>query len=175
MRTNIVFTLTGPDKVGIVESVTKMFLDHGGNVEASRMARLGGEFAMLMLVSLPPERSASLDGQIDALAAQGYKVTTTNTDRPGTGPMPGWLPFRISVEGADHEGIIHEVSLYLAERGINIESMETGVDYAPVSASPLFTMTAVVAVPSGLADQQWEAALHSTGEILNVDIKVEAL
>ena len=49
MRKNIVFTLTGSDKIGIVEEVTKVFLDHNGNVETSRMARLGGEFAILML------------------------------------------------------------------------------------------------------------------------------
>ena len=175
MHTNIVFTLTGPDRIGIVESVTRMFLDHGGNVEASRMARLGGEFAMLMLVSLPAERSLGLDKEIEALAASGYKVTTTLTDRTGPPPRTGWLPYRIEVEGADHEGIIHEVSLYLAKRGINIESMETGINYAPVSATPLFTMTAVVAVPSELAGRDWEAALHATGEVLNVDIRVEAL
>lgn len=175
MRTNIVFTLTGPDRIGIVESVTRMFLDHGGNVEASRMARLGGEFAMLMLVSLPVERSAGLDREIEALVADGYKVTTTRTDRADSGPPPGWLPYRIEVEGADHEGIIHEVSLYLANRGINIESMETGVSYAPVSAAPLFTMTAIVAVPAELAGQKWKSALQSSGGLLNVDIKVESL
>jgi len=175
MRTNIVFTLTGPDRIGIVESVTKMFLDNGGNVEASRMARLGGEFAMLMLVSLPAERSPGLDKEIEALASDGYKVTTTQTDRSDSGLRKGWLPYRIEVEGADHEGIIHEVSLYLANCGINIESMETGVSYAPVSATPLFTMTAVIAVPVELVGRQWEAALHSTGEVLNVDIRVEAL
>jgi glycine cleavage system transcriptional repressor len=139
------------------------------------MARLGGEFAMLMLVSLPPERSAGLDGEMDALAAGGYKITTTRTGQIGPGHCPGSLPYRIEVEGADHEGIIHEVSLYLAERGINIESMETAVDYAPVSASPLFTMTAVVSVPPELAAKGWEAALKSNGEVLNVDIRVEAL
>jgi len=63
MRTNIVFTLTGPDRIGIVESVTKMLLGHGANVESSRMTRLGGEFAMLMLVSMP-EQPASLDGDV---------------------------------------------------------------------------------------------------------------
>jgi glycine cleavage system transcriptional repressor len=173
MRTNIVFTLTGPDRIGIVESVTKMFLDHGGNVESSRMARLGGEFAILMLVSLPEERSVGLDRDLDLLVNQGYKVTSTPT-KP-TEARPGWLPFRIEVEGADHEGIIHEVSLYLSERGINIESMETGVEYAPVSATPLFTMSAIVAVPPELAAGTWEAALLDTGELLNVDIRVSAL
>ena len=175
MRTNIVFTLTGPDQIGIVESVTKMLLDHGANVESSRMARLGGEFAMLMLVSLPAEQPASLDGDVEALIAQGYKVTTSLTRQTYAETHPGWLPFRIEVAGADHEGIIHQVARHLSERGINIESMETGVDHAPVSGTPLFTMSAIVAVPPGLAAPEWQAALHEAGEVLNVDIRVTPL
>ena len=53
MKRNFVLTLTGPDRIGIVDRVTGLLLDRGGNVETSRMARLGGEFAVLMLVSLP--------------------------------------------------------------------------------------------------------------------------
>ncbi len=53
MRTDIVFTLTGTDRIGIVEEVTGVLLGLEGNVETSRMVRLGGEFALLMLVSLP--------------------------------------------------------------------------------------------------------------------------
>ncbi|HEY6873647.1 MAG TPA: ACT domain-containing protein [Geobacteraceae bacterium] len=175
MRTNIVFTLTGPDRVGIVESVTRLLLDHGGNVESSRMARLGGEFAMLMLVSLPPEQLSGLDRAVEGLTAQGYKVTTSRTAPGHAEPPPGWLPFQIGVEGADHEGIVHEVARYLSERGINIESMETGVTPAPLSGTPLFTMTALVAVPPALADQGWQAALEEVGNRLNVEITVTDL
>jgi glycine cleavage system transcriptional repressor len=175
MRTNIVFTLTGPDRVGIVESVTKLLLDNGGNVESSRMTRLGGEFAMLVLVSLPSERLSGLDTAVNELTARGYKVTTSQTGPGYTETPPGWLPFQIEVEGADHEGIIHEVARYLSARGINIESMETGVTPAPLSGTPLFTMTAIVAVPPALADQGWQAALQEVGNSLNVDITVSPL
>ena len=41
MNKNIVLTLTGHDRIGIVEEITNMFVKHGGNVEFSRMARLG--------------------------------------------------------------------------------------------------------------------------------------
>ena len=61
MKRNLVLTLTGPDRIGIVDRVTGLLLDRGGNVETSRMARLGGEFAVLMLVSLPSEHCAGLD------------------------------------------------------------------------------------------------------------------
>lgn len=172
MRTNIVFTLTGPDRVGIVESVTKMLLDHGSNVESSRMARLGGEFAMLMLVSIPSEQLAGLDKDVEGLTAKGYKVTTSQTEPGYIETPPGSLPFQIEVEGADHEGIVHEVARYLSERGINIESMESAVTPAPHSGTPLFSMTALVAVPQDLASQRWQAALADVGNRLNVEITV---
>ena len=60
MPKNIVLTLTGRDKVGIVENVTSVIAKRDGNVESSRMARLGGEFAMLMLVTVSDKEFANL-------------------------------------------------------------------------------------------------------------------
>src|ERR1700678_973345 len=92
MHKNFVLTVTGPDRIGIVERVTGLLFGQGGNVETSRMARLGGEFAILMLVSMPEGRIAGLDVDLEALAAEGYKVTTTATDRAHGGTRPDWLP-----------------------------------------------------------------------------------
>jgi glycine cleavage system transcriptional repressor len=175
MRTNIVFTLTGPDRVGIVEAVTRILFAHGGNVETSRMARLGGEFAMLMLVALPGEQLASLEKGVEELISQGYKVTTSLTTQPHGEAHPGWLPYRVEVHAADHEGIIHEVARYLSERGVNIESMETETTPAPLSGTPLFAMTALIAVPPALAGESWESALEAEGNRLNLDITVSPL
>lgn len=172
MREHIVFTLSGADRVGIVESVTRMMLDHGGNVEASRMARLGGEFAILMLVSLPSGRLDDLDRAVQDLMARGYKVTTSRTDQASAEAHSGWLPYQIEVHGADHEGIIHQIAGYLSDHGINIESMDTETGHAPVSGAPLFSMTALVAVPPALSGRGWESALEHMGDQLNVDIKV---
>ncbi len=80
MRSTVVFTLTGSDRVGIVEEVTGVLLGLGGNVETSRMARLGGEFAMLVLLSLSAEKFGELEGALEYLTDHGYKVTTTPTD-----------------------------------------------------------------------------------------------
>src|SRR3954452_3948784 len=156
MQTNFVLTLTGPDRVGIVDRVTGLLLGHGGNVETSRMARLGGEFAILMLVSMPEGRFAGLEKGLEGLAAEGYKLTTTPAARTYSEAHTGWLPYRIEVHGADHEGIIHEVAHYLSQRGINIESMDSETTPAPLSGAPLFAMTAHVAVPPSLTDQGWE-------------------
>ena len=174
MQKSFVLTLTGPDHIGIVDRMTGLLLDRGGNVETSRMARLGGEFAILMLVSMPEDRLAGLDADLEGLAAQGYKVTTTPTDRTYAEAHPGWLPYRIEVQGADHEGIIHEVAHYLSGRGVNIESVDSETTPAPISGSPLFAMTAQVVVPPSLAGRGWEAGLEEIGDRLNLEIRVSA-
>ena len=170
-RTNVVFTLTGTDRIGLVDDITELLLALDGNVETSRMARLGGEFAVLMLVSLPPEQVAALGAHFESLTAEGYKLTITLT-RPGPAEPAAWWPYRIVVEGADHEGIIHEIAHHLSQRGINIESLDTGTRPAPVTGTPLFSMRALVAVPPSLQGQDWAAALDEVGQRLNVEIEV---
>jgi glycine cleavage system transcriptional repressor len=175
MQTNFVLTLTGPDRIGIVDEVTGLLLQRGGNVETSRMARLGGEFAVLMLVSMPSDRFSGLDKGLEDLTAQGYKVTTTQAGRTYAEAHPGWLPYRIEVQGADHEGIIHEVAHYLSRRGISIESVDSESTPAPTSGVPLFAMTARLVVPPALADEGWEAGLEEIGRRMNLDITVSAI
>jgi glycine cleavage system transcriptional repressor len=172
MQRNLVLTLTGPDRIGIVESVTGLLVARGGNVEISRMARLGGEFAMLMLVSLPSDQVAGVESDLESLAARGYKVTTTQVRQTHAEAHPGWIPYHIEVHGADHEGIIQEVARYLSHRGINIESMDSETTPAPISGVPLFTMAAEVAVPPELAGQGWEAGLEELSRHLNLEIRV---
>jgi glycine cleavage system transcriptional repressor len=174
MQRNFVLTLSGPDRIGIVERVTGLLLNRGGNVETSRMARLGGEFAVLMLVSMPADQFAGLDVDLEGLTAQGYKVSTT-PERAEIPAFPGWLPYRIEVHGADHEGIIHEVARYLSEHKINIESLDTETSPAPISGVPLFTMTAQVVVPPGLSGGAWEAGLERIGNQLNLEITIQAI
>ncbi len=174
MTRNFVLTLTGPDRVGIVENVTGLLLDRGGNVETSRMARLGGEFAVLMLVSMPEDRLAGLDEDFGALKSQGYKVGTAPAERTHAESHEGWTPYQIEVQGADHEGIIHEVARHLARHGISIEEMDSESAPASTSGVPIFAMTASVLVPPGEAAEGWEAGLEEIGWRLNLEIDVIA-
>jgi glycine cleavage system transcriptional repressor len=172
MQKNFVLTVTGPDRIGIVERVTGLLFGQGGNVETSRMARLGGEFAILMLVSMPEDRFGRLHVALEGLTGEGYKITTTATERAKASARPGWLSYRIEVGGADNEGIIHEVARYLSERGINIESVDSETTAAPVSGSPLFAMSALVVAPPTLAGKSWETGLAEIADRMNLEIRV---
>ncbi|MBI5838534.1 MAG: transcriptional regulator [Chloroflexi bacterium] len=173
MSKSIVLTLTGHDRVGIVEEVTDVFVRHGGNVEASRMSRLGGEFAILMLASLPDKEMSVFEKDLKRLRDEGYQITLLQTEDDHTKKYAGWLPYEIEVLGADHDGIIYQIAHHLAGQGINIENMDTRTAPAPMSGTPLFTMKAVVIVPPNLPFHQWSDALEYLGDKLNVSIKVE--
>jgi glycine cleavage system transcriptional repressor len=172
MTDRIVLTLTGSDRIGLVEHVTDLILECAGDVQASRMARLGGEFAMLMLVSIPDGNSERLFGNMENLAGEGFKVTITETEGGLSAARKDWLPYRIEVRGANHEGIIHEIAEHLSKQGINIESIDTDVLPEPMSGAPLFTMEAIVLVPPGLSEQPWQEELAEVADRLNVDLEM---
>jgi len=172
MNRQIVVTLTGRDKVGLVDGVTNVFAKRGGNVDESRMARLGGEFAMLVLVAMPEKEVAGLEADLQPFRDEGYQVTLTLTE-DDTRKFAGWLPYEIEVEGADQEGIIHEVAHHLAMQGINIENLDTYAAPAPMSGAKLFTMAGIVLVPPHLNFQAWSTDLEQVGDQLNVSVRIE--
>lgn len=172
MPKRFVLTLTGSDRIGIVQQVTKSVLECGGDVQASRMARLGGEFAMLMLVSIPDTETDRLSANVEELSGEGFKVTLTETEWGVSVRRKDWLPYQIKVRGANHEGIIHEISEHLSEQGINIESVDTNVVPAPMSGAPLFTMEAIVVVPPDLPKNKWQDELEEAADQLNVDLDI---
>ncbi len=71
-------------------------------------------------------------------------------------------------------GIIHQITRYLAEQGLNLETVTTEVVAAPMSGSPLFTMSAVVKVPPHLEVADLREALEFIGDEVGVDTKVFA-
>jgi len=172
MDKEIVLTLTGHDRVGIVDEITNLFVKYGGNVETSRMARLGGEFAMLALVSIDKKNLPTLEADFEKLRDEGFLIALLQTEGDHAKKYTGWLPYQIEVIGADHEGIIHEITHHLAGQGINIEDMETTTSPAPMSGTPLFKMHATVLVPPKLPFHQWSDALEEIGDRLNVTVEV---
>ncbi len=78
------------------------------------------------------------------------------------------------MSGADHEGIVHEITSELSARGITIESAETGIAEAPVSGAPLFFMNALVLVPPDLVEAEWIAAAVDAGQSANVEVEVSS-
>ncbi len=173
MASYLVLTATGRDRPGVVDSVTEKIVAYDGNVELSRMARLGGEFAMLALITIAPERVDAMLGSLRELEDGGLFVRVRKTDPTKAHELDDHLPLDVKVTGADHRGIIHQVAHELAKRQVNIETMDTNVSAAPMSGAPLFTMRALVLAPPETLIEELAAALEQIGIDLGVDIDID--
>ncbi len=171
VRKQLVLTASGRDRVGIIEEMTELLLRFEGNVESSRMVRLGGDFALLMFVSAPEEKIQDLRSALSEVHYAKYDVHTRLSEVVEPEEMSA-VPCAITVLGADHMGIIHQVTRYLSEQGINLETMTTEVTAAPMSGTPLFAMSAVVKVPPQLGVDDLREALEFIGEETGTDTKV---
>jgi len=72
----IVLSAIGSDRTGVVQDITKVIMACDGNIEESRMATLGSEFAMLMLVSGNWHTLDKLERQLEKLG-RGDNLTFT--------------------------------------------------------------------------------------------------
>ena len=171
MRKQLVLTASGRDQVGIVDEMTELLLKWEGNVESSRMVRLGGDFAMLMFVSAPVDKIEGLRAALAEVHYAKYDIHTRLSEVE-TAEESAAIPCAITVLGADHMGIVHQVARYLSEQGINMETMTTEVVAAPMSGTPLFTMSAVVRVPPQLEIADLREALEFIAGELGVEAKV---
>ena len=72
--TDLVLTLLGPDRPGLVELVAGVIAAHGGNWLESRMSHLAGKFAGILRAELPPDKVQPALAALAALESRGLKV-----------------------------------------------------------------------------------------------------
>jgi len=168
-----VLTAVGPDRPGIVQEVSRVLLECGANLEDSRMAILGGEFALIVLCAGPATALESLLSRTPALEASlGLRVTL----KPTSGPSGGgaFLPYRLRVTGVDRPGIVAAVSAVLAAARVNVASLESRVQNAALSGTPMFQLTAELQVPSEVALASLRRDLGRVADDENLDLQLEA-
>ena len=163
---HIIISAFGADKPGIVSHLTGTITTHGGNIEESRMMKLGSDFTTMILVSVSAEWTESLTVALGGI--QGLQISIQKTS-PFS--MDATIPqCEIHLTGADNEGLVYKVAARLAEKGINIEEMETGTENAPISGTILFTMTARVSNPK-LDIPRLENDMNELADKLAVEIR----
>ena len=164
---NLIISAVGSDRSGIVSELSGVITSHGGNVEESRMSRLGSDFAIIMLVTVAPDWEESLEVALKSITE--LTITTKPTKLP---QVSDGRQFRIDLSGADNEGIVKVLSKYLAEKSINILEMETHTSQAPVSGTPLFNLNAFVSIPNDVEEKLIQSDLSQIAQDLGVEIQL---
>lgn len=137
----IVLTAVGHDRVGIVDDISGPISSAGCNIEESKMAVLGGEFALMMLVSGP---AASVDSVARSLSALGEKLGLRVDCHPTHEPRieEKGRPYLLKAVSLDTPGIVHAVTAVIRRHSINIEDLETETAPAPWTGAPMFQLSA---------------------------------
>lgn len=170
-----VLMAVGDDRPGLVDLVSKFILDCGCNIEDSRMAILGGEFAMLILVSGDSSAVERVSrGAAEASAKCGLAIQVKPTRAPGdTVRLGKSVPYSIEAYSMDHPGIVQRISSFLAERKINIRALDTRLTNAPITGLPLFSLHASVDIPATHNVVEIRRGLENIAVQHNIDIEIK--
>ncbi len=161
---SLILTVIGPDRPGLVRALSETVAKTGGSWLESRMARLAGQFAGIVLVEAPE----TLLDDLRALESQGLRIVVQS----GAAGLAVAAEPRLMLEvvGNDRPGIVRDIAQIIAESGVNIEELTTGVSSGSFSGETLFKVTALLRAPDAAAVDAVRGGLEQLGNELMVDI-----
>ena len=170
---NMLLTISGEDRPGIVRDVAQALEHLNANIEDSSMTLLRGRFTMMLIVRLNGQTSigefraalAELE-QRTRLSVQSQAISNEEAEAKAADP-----DHVITVHGADRVGIVYAVSNTLAEMDISIIDVSTR---AQDSAEARVYMM-VLEVSAGENETQMRQALAETARAIGVDIDIHEL
>jgi glycine cleavage system regulatory protein len=164
-----ILTVIGDDRPGLVSDLSAPINAYGASWERSQMTRLAGKFAGIVLVAVADGRFDALAAELTALEAQGLRVVLERTDQPV--PRES-VRLHLDLLGADHPGIVAELSASLAARGVSIEELITDVRDAPMAGGTLFEARAALAAPPTTNVEALGSMLEGLADELMVEIRL---
>jgi glycine cleavage system transcriptional repressor len=175
MKKLVALSAIGQDRPGIVAALTRVLFETGCNLEDSSMTQLKGDFAVLLLVDLPPKTSldtlkVALKPVLDQwqLASTLRQLSPAETDgSAGTG-----FPYTLVVYGVDHPGIVYRMTQAAADLSINITDLRTHMTQSGGRGINLYSLAVEVLIPGKEALNSFQKELESLKKELKVEIKL---
>ena len=170
MTTSIVLTVVGDDRPGIVEILSDVLMRHGGNWVESSMSNLAGKFAGVMRAQVASDAIEQLQADFAGLKDQGLQVIV---EVAAGAAASDCIQVNLQLVGDDRPGIVRQITQVLARHGINVESLATRAEDAPMSGELLFYADAELKVPVTADLDQVREELEGLANELMADIKLD--
>ena len=166
---SLVLTIIGPDRPGLVGTLSSTIIDHGGNWLESQMSHLGGHFAGIVQVEVEEPGAAALMAALKSLEVAGLRIHVAS--EPLTAPE-SFSKIELELVGTDRAGIVRDISLALADQGVNVETLSSTCESGAMSGSRIFRAAATLRVPTGLALDAIQRRLEAIANDLMVDLQI---
>jgi len=168
-------TIVGRDRPGIVAQVTEILFNLGCNIADSSCSILGGQFAMILIISHPQFTSRDSFGEAFRPLEDADLTVALRVLKPG-GEVPPHFEGEIcmiSVYGADRPGIVYRVAQVLGAKRINITDLNTKL--VGSEQRPVYVMIIEAILPAGVSEQEVDVWMTPLREQLQVDINVRTI
>ncbi len=168
-------TIIGRDRPGIVSQVTEILFRLGCNIADSSCTILGGQFAMILIISHPAYSSRESFGDAFLPLEESGLSVFLRTLKPGGELHPEMRGeiCMISVYGSDKPGIVYQVTRELGERRVNITDLNTKL--VGSEQRPVYVMMLEAVLPEELSPEDLKAIMAQLQQSLQVDISVRSI
>jgi glycine cleavage system regulatory protein len=170
MTTPLVLTFVGRDRPGLVNAISERVAAAGGTWLESRLARLAGEFAGIVLVAAPEGKLEALAGSLRGLETAGLRLTISPS--AAAAPAPSERLIALAIVGHERPGIVRDVTHALTRLGVNIEEFSSGVEGEPFTGAEMFRANLRIRLPDGLAVDELRKTLERLAAEIMVDLSV---
>ena len=130
----IIITAIGKDRPGLVNKITKIISDNNGSVENSKMIKIDDQFAIIINFIINGS-SKIIEQKLQTIKKLSFFCK--KTEKNSTVQV---YEKSFTIKGADDKGIMDSISNYFKEKSINITQIESYIESAPTTGSPLFNM-----------------------------------
>ena len=172
MTTKLVISALGDDRPGIVDELSNIIYKHSLNIEDSRMTVLGGEFAILLLVSGDQSAIESLQAESTDIE-QALQMRLLIKPTTESTPADNSIPYSVEVAAIDHPGIVNNISRFFSSRNINIVNLQTERYAAPHTGSPMFALHMTIGISADTNIAQLRDAFMQVCDELNLDAELK--
>ena len=172
MSNLLVITALGEDRPGIVDDLSRILLAHKLNIADSRMSVLGGEFALILLITGHADDLKKIQQQGDDIEKSlNLNLQFKSTEDRTTGNNS--QTYIVSVDGMDNPGIVHHLSRFLSTRKINIEDLQTSSYHAAHTGTAMFAVDMTIEIPADVANDSLRDKFMELCDEQNLDASFE--
>ncbi|AUJ71341.1 glycine cleavage system protein R [Pseudoalteromonas sp. NC201] len=163
----LILTLIGKDRPGLVEEISSTILSNHGNWLTSNLSHLAGQFAGIVQVEVAEEHLQEIQDALHKLP--GIDVSVESGESLQVQDEPDTL--NLIITGNDRPGIVQELATVIRHKGANITHLTSKQRSAPNWGLPIFSAFATVTLPAGTVKENVIEALESITSDLIVDIE----